>query len=87
MEKKEYIDRINELKDKIGLWDVELNEYTKADFVIGYYYNENTQEYTVYINKERGRHRVRKITKNENEALEKLVSMLEYEAESNRYSW
>lgn len=84
MDRDTYIIKINELKNKIGRWEVALNEYTKADFVIGYYYDEDTQEYSVYINKESGRQRIRMATSNELEALQKLVSMLEFEAESNK---
>ena len=84
MKKEEYLNRINASKDKIGIWDVMLEQNSKADFVMGYYFNQNSSMYDVYINNERGKHRIHLSTSDELMALEKLLSMIEFEIESNR---
>lgn len=84
IKEKDLIDKILALKPQIGMWDIAFNESTMADFVVSYMYNEQTNEYEVYINIERGRHRVRRITSDEIEALEKLYLMVLFETESNR---
>lgn len=84
MEKKDYINKINELKDKIGVWSISLEVCSKAGFVMGYFWNLKTEKYDVYINNERGRQRIRLSTDDELEALDKLLSMIEFEIESNR---
>ena len=61
-----------------------LEQNSKADFVMGYYFNQNSSMYDVYINNERGKHRIRLSTSDELMALEKLLSMIEFEIESNR---
>lgn len=76
---------IMKLLPNIGRWEVAFNEYTKAEFVIGYHYNSSTNKYEVYINNERGRQRIKMMTDNEIEALNKVLSLVEFEVESNRY--
>ena len=61
-----------------------INALTRADFVIGYVFNDETKMYDVYINNERGSRHIRKSTANEIEALEKVYDMLEFEKESIR---
>ena len=84
MSKEEYLNRINASKDKIGIWNVMLEQNSEADFVMGYYFNQNSGMYDVYINDECGKHKIRLSTRNELVALEKLLSMIEFEIESNR---
>lgn len=85
MQKEEYLNRIHADKDKIGMWHVMLGQNSKADFDMGYYYNQNSGMYDVYINNERGSHRIRLSTNDELMALNKLLSMIKCEIESNRY--
>ena len=75
------VHRINENKQKI-IWDVLLGQDSKADFVMGYYYDPTSDMYCVYINNEHGRQSVRLRTKDKVTALEKLLSMIEFEIES-----
>lgn len=84
MNKSEYKNKIEKLKLEIEFWDIALEEYTKADFVMGYYLNPQTKKYDVYINNERGRQRIRKTTENELEGLDKLVSMMEFESKTQK---
>lgn len=84
MNKATLIQKIETLKSDAGMWDVSLNEQNSADFVIGYFYNSNTERYDVFVNNERGRQRVRLSTVDEIEALEKVLSLLEFEAETTR---
>ena len=82
MQKEEYLNKINACKDKIGMRNVMLGQNSQADFIMGYYYNQNSGMYDVYINNERGRHRIRLSTTDELMALEKLLSMIECRIES-----
>ena len=84
MNKEEYLNIINEKKSEIGMWDVLLEENSKAGFVMGFFWNPDSNMYDVYINNERGKQRVRFSTSDELAALEKLLSMIEFEIESNR---
>lgn len=84
MNKEDYLKKINENKDKIGIWSVMLEQSSRADFVMGYYFNQDSNMYDVYINNERGRKKIRLSTSDELMALEKLLSMIEFEIESNR---
>ena len=77
MKKEDYLNKINASKDKIGTWTVMLGQDSKADFVIGYYFNQNSGLYDVYTNHERGMHIVRLSTSDELVALEKLLSIIE----------
>jgi hypothetical protein len=83
MNKEEYLNIINEKKAEIGMWDVILEENSKAGFVMGYCLNPDSNMYDVYINDERGRQRIRLSTSDESAALKKLLSMIEFEIESN----
>lgn len=82
MKKEEYLNRINADKDKIGMWNVMLGQNSQADFVIGYYLNQDSGMYDVYINGERGNHSIRLSTSDELAALEKLLSMIECRIEA-----
>jgi len=82
--KQDYLNRINELKDKITPWSISLEVCSKAGFVMGYFRNLETGKYDVYINNERGRQHIRLSTNDELEALGKLLSMIEFEIESKR---
>ncbi len=84
MNKEEYLNIINEKKAGIGMWDVILEENSKAGFVMGYFLNPDNNMYDVYINDERGRQSVRLSTSDELAALKELLSMIEFEIESNR---
>ena len=86
MKKEDYLKKINDDKDKIGIWSVVLEQSSKAGFVMGYYFNQDSNMYDVYINNERGRTRIRLSTSDELMALEELLSMIEFEIKSNRYS-
>ena len=51
---------------------------------MGYFLNQDRNMYDVYINNERGRQRICLSTSDEWMALEKLLTMVEFEVESNR---
>ncbi len=84
MTKKDLLQEIRELAVKTGGWRVALNLLNLADYVIGYYYNEETKLYEVYVNDERGSHSIFLKTANEMEALEKLLTIVSYHAEVYR---
>lgn len=45
-------------------------------FVMGYYFNPNTNLFDVFINNERGRQRIKLSTNDELKALDKFLSMV-----------
>ena len=49
------------------------------------YYDTCEKKWKVYVNNERGRHRIRLITENEEEAFDDLLSIVNFEVENNRY--
>ena len=50
-----------------------------------YFYDTCEKKWKVYVNNERGRHRIRLITENEEEAFDDLLSIVNFEVENNRY--
>lgn len=84
MNKQELFNQIIQLKSEVGMWEIAINEHRESDFVIGYYYDDSEEKYNVYINNERGRQRIKKSTESEVEALAKVLSLVEFEAETNR---
>ena len=43
------------------------------------------RKWKVYVNNERGRHRIRLMTENEEEAFDELLSIVNFEIENNKY--
>ncbi|MFT3984212.1 MAG: hypothetical protein QM697_09895 [Lachnospiraceae bacterium] len=85
MTKKEFEQKQTDLQKLVGQWEIVINAEVLSDFAIGCFYDEKTQCWKVYINNERGRHRIRLETKDEGEAFEELFSMINYEIENNKY--
>ena len=52
---------------------------------VHYIYDTCEKKWKVYVNNERGRHRIRLITENEEEAFDDLLSIVNFEVENNRY--
>lgn len=76
MTNKKLVDEILEYRDKIGPFGLYVGELSKADFVMGCYFDESTGEYKTYKNGERGFCTVRYSGKDEIEALNALLSMV-----------
>mgnify|MGYP001853843388 CR=1 FL=1 len=77
MNKEEYLQKIRALEPQLLDWFIELESDSYADYVLGYYYNEATHEFDVYINSGHGRHYVKSSHAHENDALEALMSLIE----------
>lgn len=84
MNKKDYLVKINEYKDKIGVWNISFKQNSAAGFVMGYYFNSKNNLFDIFINNERGEQRIRLSTNDELKALDKLLSMVEFEFESSK---
>lgn len=54
MDRDELISSIVSFRDNIGMWKIVINQFTDADFVIGYGFDVNTELWKVYQNNERG---------------------------------
>ncbi len=84
MKKKEFKKWLDEKKDALATWNVVVDEEDMSDYVVGCFFDNNTRKWKVYINKERGRHRIRLETDDEKQAFDKLKSLVEYVIENNR---
>ena len=76
MKKADLFAEILDYKNQIGRFDLCFGKSTKADFVMGYYFDEIDGEYKVYKNGERGMSTVRYSGKDEGEALNALLHMV-----------
>ena len=61
MNKKEFMKIKEELQCKLGKWKLEIGDEILADFTIGCFYDTCERKWKVYVNNERGRHRIRLI--------------------------
>jgi len=80
MTRTEFNEKTEHYHGRVGGWDIR-DYFSQAGFVIGCYYEKDTKMWKTYINYERGRHRVRLETASEEDALDKLYSMIEFENE------
>ena len=74
---------VESLNGKIGMWKIAIGELNMSDFTLGCYFDNSSGLWKVYINNERGRHRIRLETKSEEEALSKLYDMISVKAETH----
>ena len=84
MKAKEFEIWLKDKKGLIGRWKVEPDNENMADYVVGCFRDNKSETWKVYINRERGRHRIRLETNDENQAFDKLKSLVEYVIENNR---
>ena len=77
MDKNVLIASILSFEKNIGMWKIVLNQITDADFVIGYGFDDNTRQWKVYQNSERGMMSEWEFEKEE-EALEKLYKKVKF---------
>lgn len=85
MNRKEFLKIKEELQGKLGKWKLEIGDEIFADFTIGCFYDTCERKWKVYVNNERGRHRIRLMTENEEEAFDELLSIVNFEIENNKY--
>lgn len=85
MNKKEFLKIKEELQYKLGKWKLEIEDEIFADFTIGCFYDTSERKWKVYVNNERGRHRIRLMTESEEEAFDELLSIANFEVENNKY--
>ena len=85
MKKKDFLIIKKELQRKLGKWKLEIEEEIFVDFSMGCFYDVGENKWKVYVNNERGRHRIRLITENEEEAFNELFSIANFEIENNKY--
>lgn len=78
MDKSELLSSVLTFEGNIGMWKIVLNQITKADFVMGYGFDENMKKWKVYQNNERGIMSEWVFDKEE-EAIEKLLRKIEFE--------
>ncbi len=61
---------------------MEMEKESFEEYSFGYFYDDLEKKWKVYINKERGIHKIRFIMDSEEEAIEEVNSILDYEIES-----
>lgn len=84
MKKEDFMSWFEEKQDALAMWSVSVDEENLSDFVVGCFFDRKSETWKVYINKERGKHRVRLETKDEEQAFNKLQALVEYVIENNR---
>ncbi len=77
MTRAEFIRKTEHYFGKVGNWDIVLDNYSSADFILGCYYDKASRTWKVYKNGERGIGGIRLETASEEEALKKLYTMIE----------
>lgn len=85
MTKKEFEQKQVDLQNRVGQWQIVINKEVLSDFVLGCFYDEINHFWKVYVNNERGRHRIRLETEDECKAFDELFSIISYEIENNKY--
>lgn len=84
MKKEDFMSWLTDQQDALTPWTVAVDKEKLTDFVVGCFFANDSATWKVYINKERGEHRVRLETEDEEQAFNKLKRLVEYIIESNR---
>lgn len=79
MNRNEFIKKTEHYHGRVGDWKIVLNHLSSGDFILGCYYDNETRTWKVYKNIERGMQSIRLETTSEEEALDKIFSMIEFE--------
>lgn len=82
MYKKEFLEKIKKFDGRLGMWQIAVDKLCMGDFILGCYFDNNEKMWRVYKNSERGDHWERLSTASEQEAFDKLYSMIEFEFET-----
>ncbi|ROR29200.1 hypothetical protein EDD66_103135 [Mobilisporobacter senegalensis] len=86
MKRNDFLEKIKKYDGKLEMWQLETNELCHGDYILGCYFDNDSKVWKVYINNERGRQRIKLSTKDEDEAFDKLFSMVQFQAEMIRRS-
>lgn len=86
MKRNEFIKNQKYLQEKLGRWRLETENEVFSDFTIGCFYDLIDNKWKIYVNNEKGRHRIRLMTDNEEEAFDELLSIVNFEIENNKYA-
>lgn len=78
MDKSELIQNILYYEHNIGMWKIVLNQFTDADYVMGYGFDASIKLWKVYQNSERGIV-AEWILEDEKAALEKLYKKVKFQ--------
>ena len=86
MKRNEFIKNQKDIQEKLGRWRLETENEVFSDFTIGCFYDLIDNKWKIYVNSEKGRHRIRLMTDNEEEAFDELLSIVNFEIENNKYA-
>ena len=84
MSRKEFEDRLEELQEKVEIWDIVVGYEALADFRIGCFFDNDIGKWKVYENLERGRQCVYLETPNEEEAFDELFTLVNFRIEVSK---
>ena len=84
MKKQEFVRWVSQYENSIAFWKIEIEELAEGECTIGCYYSGEKKSWIVYLNDDRGKHRVRLETENEEKAYDKLKSMVETQMENSK---
>lgn len=76
MTKAEFKKRINQEKTNIGNWQIRLNKFVPASFILGCYYNQQEMIWKIYETDERGLEGTIYTADGEEEAYDKLYDLV-----------
>ena len=83
MTRTDFLKKTEHYHGSVGGGDIVLDRLSVADFVLGCYYDESDKKWKVYENGERGVQNIDLETTSEEEALDELYSIIEFENEVN----
>lgn len=79
MTRVEFIEKTKHYHGRIGDMDIVLDNFNLGDFTLGCYFDKEIKTWKVYQNGERGMRGINLETVSEEEALDELYSIIEFE--------
>lgn len=77
MKREDFLKIQDELQKKL-FWIICVDSELFTDFCIGCFYDEKEEKWKVYVNYERGYHCIHLITESEEEAFDRLLSIINF---------
>lgn len=86
MKRNDFENMKESLQKQVGIWKIVTEKKSLSDFVLGCFYDLKDNKWKVYINNEKGRQHIRLQTDSEDIAFDRLLSMVKFEIENNKYN-
>jgi hypothetical protein len=82
MTKDMLTDKYLKYKEQLFPCYMEIEKESFAEYAFGYFYDDQVGKWKVFVNKDRDTHRIRCILNSEEDAVEKVNSILDYKLEN-----